>query len=75
MLRMSFDQKLAENVGEHSLSMFMHVHVSGLHMQLVFMHTRLCSCVHKYVLEVLRKWEWTYIRGVLPLCVGFDPCM
>lgn len=36
MLRMSFNQKLAENVGEHSLSMFMHVHVSGLHTQLVF---------------------------------------
>ena len=46
MLRMSFNQKLAENVGEHSLSMFMHVHVSGLHTQLVFLCMHTLSCIH-----------------------------
>ena len=30
MFRVSFDQKLAENVEEHSLSVLMRAHVSGL---------------------------------------------
>ena len=57
MFRMSFHQKLVENVKEHSLSMFMHVHISGLHTHLVFMRTHtyscvreLCSCVCVHVL-------------------------
>ena len=38
MFRMSFDQKVVENVEEHYLPMFMHAHVSSLQKQLVFMH-------------------------------------
>ena len=45
MFRMSFDKKLVENVEEHSLSVFMYVHVLGLRTQLVFICTHTHSCV------------------------------
>ena len=45
---------------------------SGLCTKLVFLCMQLCSCVPKYVLEVLRTWEWTCVRWVLSACVSFD---
>ena len=54
---MSFDKKFAKNVEEHSLSVLMCVHVSGLRMQLIFLHTQnyscvrgLCSCIRVRIL-------------------------
>ena len=67
MFWMSFDQKLGENVEEHSLPVFMHAYVSGLHTQLVFMrmHTQscicvLCSCVCVHVFQFI----WTNARTI-----------
>jgi len=64
----SFDQKLAKNVEEHSLSVFLHPHVLGLRTLLVFMHMhtyscvcRLCSCICFRVFQ----FRWTHV----PICV------
>ena len=56
---------MLENIEELLLSL-------GLHMQLEFMHTRLCFCVHRSILGVLHTWEWVYVRRVSSVYAGFD---
>ena len=46
---------------------------SFLELQLVLMHTQLCSCIRRLVLEALRTWVLAYICGVLSTYVGLDP--
>ena len=36
------------------------------------LHTQLCSCVRRFVLEALCMWGWTCVCGVLFTYVGFD---
>ena len=61
MFRMDFDQKLVENVEEHSLSVFMHAHVSGLRTHTYSCVRGLCSCVRVHVLQFIRTHVHTCI--------------
>ena len=66
MFRIDFGWCFLENVEEMLLSVSLRAWTWACVRSL---YSGVCRCV----LEVLRMWEWTNIRGVLSACVGFDP--
>ena len=60
---MSFDQGLFGNIEEHSLSVVMRLHVSGLCM-------RALLCIRVRVLQFIQTHDLTYvrIRGLVCAC-------